>query len=164
MALIEIGAIGARINNCTGPISTLQTELFAILLVATQCVHVSKILAMYKPRENLENFETPEKASKIVQLQEFKKFSDSADALQAGVALNEGKLCKPLKKLLKKVFSQVSNEELMVWDTKLGISIKENFDVQCVTNNTVSELMRCIKSQVEALIPGLQEKNWLLCH
>lgn len=59
-----------------------------------------------------------------VQLQEFKKFADSADALEAGVALNEGKLCKPLKKLLKKVYSQEAHEQLMVWDAKLGNSIK----------------------------------------
>lgn len=59
-----------------------------------------------------------------VQLQEFKKFADSADALEAGVALNEGKLCKPLKKLLKKVYSQETHEKLMVWDAKLGSSIK----------------------------------------
>lgn len=141
---------------------TYYTTKMLVLFETAAGFAVFKVLDEKKLQQvdNLfENFETPEKASKIVQLQEFKKFSDSADALQAGVALNEGKLCKPLKKLLKKVFSQVSNEELMVWDTKLGISIKENFDVQCVTNNTVSELMRCIKSQVEALIPGLQEKE-----
>ncbi|XP_045611045.2 nucleolar protein 58 [Procambarus clarkii] len=114
---------------------------------------------LHKVENLFEDFETPEQASKIVQLQEFKKFTDSADALQAGVALNEGKICKPLKKLLKKVFSEVSHEQLMVWDAKLGNSIKDKLGVQCVSNNSVSELMRCIKSQVEGLIPGLQEKE-----
>ncbi|KAK8394391.1 hypothetical protein O3P69_006527 [Scylla paramamosain] len=106
-----------------------------------------------------ENFTSTEKASKVVQLQEFKKFADSADALEAGVALNEGKLCKPLKKLLKKVYSEEVQEQLMVWDAKLGNSIKDKLGVQCVTNNSVAELMRCIKSQVEGLIPGLQSKE-----
>jgi len=106
-----------------------------------------------------EEFETPEKANKIVQLVDFKKFADSADALQAGVALNEGKMCKPLKKLVKKVFAAEAQEQLMVWDSKLGNSIKDKMGVSCVSTSAVGELMRCIKSQVEALIPGLQEKE-----
>ncbi|KAG7160176.1 Nucleolar protein 58-like, partial [Homarus americanus] len=110
--------------------------------------------------ENLfEDFETTEKANKVVQLHNFKKFADYTDALQAGVALNEGKLCKPLKKLLKKVFAEEAHEQLMVWDAKLGNSIKEKIGIQCVSNASVNELMRCIKSQVEGLIPGLQEKE-----
>jgi len=110
--------------------------------------------------ENLfEDFETPGAANKIVQLQSFKKFIDSAEALQAGVSLNEGKLCKPLKKLLKKVFTEEVQDNLMVWDPKLGNTIKEKLGVQCVSNSKVHELMRCIKSQVEGLIPGLQEKE-----
>ncbi|XP_071522948.1 nucleolar protein 58 isoform X2 [Panulirus ornatus] len=106
-----------------------------------------------------EDFETVEKASKVIQLQDFKKFADSADALEAGVALNEGKICKPLKKLLKTVFAKEAHEQLMVWDAKLGNSIKDKLGIQCVSNNSVGELMRCIKSQVEGLIPGVQEKE-----
>jgi len=110
--------------------------------------------------ENLfEDFETPEQANKVVQLVDFKKFADSADALQAGVALNEGKICKPLKKLLKKIFAEEANEQLLVWDPKLGNSIKEKMGVACVSTQAGGELMRCIKSQVEALIPGLPEKD-----
>lgn len=62
-----------------------------------------------------------------MQLQNFKKFEDSAEALQAGVALNEGKICKPLKKLLKKVFTDEVQEQLMVWDAKLGNTIKVQY-------------------------------------
>ncbi|CAL4080447.1 unnamed protein product, partial [Meganyctiphanes norvegica] len=110
--------------------------------------------------ENLfEDFETPEKANKVIQLVDFKKFADSADALQAGVALNEGKLCKPLKKLLKKVFAEEAQEQLLVLDAKLGNSIKEKMGVSCVATSAGTELMRCIKSQVQALIPGLPEKD-----
>merc|ERR1712106_1142926 len=110
--------------------------------------------------ENLfEEFETPEQANKVVQLVDFKKFADSADALQAGVAINEGKLCKPLKKLLKKVFESEAHEKLLVWDAKLGNSIKEKMGVACVSTTAGTELMRCIKSQVDALIPGLPEKD-----
>jgi len=106
-----------------------------------------------------EEFETPEQANKVVQLVDFKKFADSADALQAGVAINEGKLCKPLKKLLKKVFESEAHEQLLVWDAKLGNSIKDKMGVACVSTTAGTELMRCIKSQVDALIPGLPEKD-----
>ncbi|KAK7076221.1 Nucleolar protein 58, partial [Halocaridina rubra] len=110
--------------------------------------------------ENLfEDFENAQRASKVVQLKNFSKFSDSADALQASVALNEGKLCKPLKKLLKKVFAEEAHEQLAVWDSKLGNAIKDKLGIQCVSNTKVGELMRCIKSQVEGLIPGFQEKE-----
>lgn len=44
--------------------------------------------------------------------------------MMAGIALNEGKICKPLKKLLKKNFVDEVQEQLMVWDPKLGSSIK----------------------------------------
>ncbi|XP_076046690.1 nop5 ribonucleoprotein [Oratosquilla oratoria] len=106
-----------------------------------------------------EDFKTTERANKVVQLQDFKKFQDSAEALQAGVALNEGKICKPLKKLLKKVFAEEAHEQLLVWDAKLGGAIKEKLGVQVVSSGAVGELMRCIKSQVEGLIPGLPQKD-----
>ncbi|XP_066974203.1 nucleolar protein 58 [Macrobrachium rosenbergii] len=106
-----------------------------------------------------EDFESSEKASKVVQLKNFLKFADSADALQGTVTLNEGKLSKPLKKLLKKVFAEEAHEKLAVWDAKLGSTIRDKLGIQCVSNTAVGELMRCIKSQVEGLIPGLQEKE-----
>jgi len=112
-----------------------------------------------KVEDLFEDFETPEQANKVVQLVDFKKFADSADALQAGVALNEGKLCKPLKKLLKKVFQSEAQEQLLVWDAKLGNSIKDKMGFPCVATTAGTELMRCIKSQVEALIPGLKENE-----
>ncbi|MCL4136803.1 UNVERIFIED_CONTAM: hypothetical protein GTU68_040137 [Idotea baltica] len=79
--------------------------------------------------------------------------------MMAGIALNEGKICKPLKKILKKTFVDEVQDELMVWDPKLGSSIKEKLGVQVVSSGAVGELMRCIKSQVESLIPGLEDKE-----
>lgn len=73
-----------------------------------------------------------------VQLQNFKKFEDSAEALQAGVALNEGKICKPLKKLLKKVFADEVQEQLMVWDAKLGNTIKVGW-ISCTYLTIISD-------------------------
>ena len=37
--------------------------------------------------------------------------------------------------------------------------LKEKFDIACVANSNVQELMRCIRSQTESLIPGLNEKS-----
>ncbi|XP_027208389.2 nucleolar protein 58 [Penaeus vannamei] len=159
-----------RLTSIRGPCGTSRQKTreakpapkMLVLFETAAGFAVFKLLDEKKLKEvdNLfEDFETPEAASKVVQLQNFKKFEDSAEALQAGVALNEGKICKPLKKLLKKVFTDEVQEQLMVWDAKLGNTIKEKLGVQCISNNNVNELMRCIKSQVEGLIPGLQEKE-----
>ena len=60
---------------------------------------------------------------------------------------------------MKRVFQTEAQEKLLVWDAKLGNSIKEKMGVSCVATTAGTELMRCIKSQVEALIPGLQQNE-----
>ena len=62
-----------------------------------------------------------------VQLKKFQKFEDSAEALQAGIKILQGELCKPLKKILKKIHAEEANEQLMVWDAKLGNAIKVSY-------------------------------------
>eukprot|EP00069_Balaena_mysticetus_P020814 bmy_02975T0 len=71
-------------------------------------------------------FETPEKANKIVKLKHFEKFQDTAEALAAFTALMEGKINKQLKKVLKKIVKE-AHEPLAVADAKLGGVIKETF-------------------------------------
>uniref|UniRef100_A0A8C9DR77 Nucleolar protein 58 n=1 Tax=Prolemur simus TaxID=1328070 RepID=A0A8C9DR77_PROSS len=68
-------------------------------------------------------FETPEKANKIVKLKHFEKFQDTAEALAAFTALMEGKINKQLKKVLKKIVKE-AHEPLAVADAKLGGVIK----------------------------------------
>jgi nucleolar protein 58 len=58
-----------------------------------------------------------------LQLQDFQKFDDTTIALAAATGFIEGKLTKPLKKLLKKISTDVQ-EPLLVADAKLGNSIK----------------------------------------
>lgn len=48
------------------------------------------------------DFENVESASQVVKLKAFKKFADTAEALQASAAIVDGKLSKPLRKFLKK--------------------------------------------------------------
>jgi nucleolar protein 58 len=58
-----------------------------------------------------------------LQLQHFQKFDDTTMALAAITGSVEGKIPKPLKKLLKKI-SDDAQDSLLVADAKLGSSIK----------------------------------------
>ncbi|CAG2163656.1 unnamed protein product [Oppiella nova] len=60
---------------------------------------------------------------------------------------------KKLKKMLKKVVLKDGNEELAVADAKLGNAIKDKLNIGCVTSQAIQELMSCIRSQIENLIP-----------
>ncbi|XP_015119869.1 nucleolar protein 58 [Diachasma alloeum] len=109
--------------------------------------------------ENLyHDFETPEAASKLLKLKHFEKFADTTEALAATTAAVEGKLCKSLKKMLKKHCSEVQ-EQLAVADAKLGNAIKDKLSLSCVSNNSIQELMRCIRSQMDSLLAGLPKKE-----
>lgn len=104
-------------------------------------------------------FETPEKANKVVKLKHFEKFQDTTEALAAATALVEGKIGKSLKKVLKKVVAKEAHEQLAISDAKLGGVIKEKLDLNCVHSPAVAELMRCIRSQVESLVTGMPAKE-----
>ncbi|KAJ6637483.1 Nucleolar protein 58 [Pseudolycoriella hygida] len=104
-------------------------------------------------------FETPEKANQILKLRHFQKFEDTTEALSAATAAVEGKLCKTLKKTLKKLVSEDVQNELLVADAKLGNAIKEKLNLKCVANTGVQELMRCIRTQSDSLLAGLQKKE-----
>merc|ERR1712110_824766 len=89
-----------------------------------------------------------DQASKYLSLQKFQPIRDTAEALQCATALNESKISKPLKKLLKKVDA---SEELCVADAKLGQLIKEKFSIQCVFNRRTEELMRVVREHLTEL-------------
>ncbi|KAK6022323.1 NOP5NT domain protein, partial [Ostertagia ostertagi] len=96
-----------------------------------------------------EEFNTAEKAQENLQLIAFKKFKSTADAVESTCALQEGKMNKTLKKLLKGKVSE--NEQLAVADAKLGNLIKEKLDVPCVHTPAVAELMRSIRANIEVV-------------
>lgn len=104
-------------------------------------------------------FESPEKASKIVKLKHFEKFADTTEALSAATAAVEGKVSKTLKKALKKLVVEDVQSQLLVADAKLGNAIKDKLSLQCVANTSVMELMRCIRSQSENLLSALPKKE-----
>ncbi|ETN58428.1 nucleolar protein NOP5 [Anopheles darlingi] len=114
----------------------------------------------FKEIDNLYlEFESPEKANKIVKLKHFEKFADTTEALSAATAAVEGKVSKSLKKVLKKLVVDDVQEQLLVADAKLGNAIKDKLSLQCVSNTSVQELMRCIRSQSENLLSGLPKKE-----
>ncbi|XP_053680058.1 nucleolar protein 58 [Anopheles nili] len=114
----------------------------------------------FKEIDNLYlEFESPEKASKIVKLKHFEKFADTTEALSAATAAVEGKLSKPLKKVLKKLVVDDVQNQLLVADAKLGNAIKDKLALQCIANTSVMELMRCIRTQSESLLSGLPKKE-----
>ncbi|XP_073708163.1 nucleolar protein 58 [Garra rufa] len=104
-------------------------------------------------------FETPEKANKVVKLKHFEKFQDTTEALAAATAMVEGKLGKSLKKVLKKIVAKEAHEQLAITDAKLGGVIKEKLNVSCVHSPAVAELMRGIRNQMEGLITGLPARE-----
>ncbi|CAM5147785.1 unnamed protein product [Eretmochelys imbricata] len=104
-------------------------------------------------------FETPEKANKIVKLKHFEKFQDTTEALAASTALVEGKLSKNLKKILKKIVAKDAHEQLAIADAKLGGVIKDKLNLSCIHSPMVTELMRGIRSQIEGLITGLPSRE-----
>ncbi|KAK1128066.1 Nucleolar protein 58 [Melipona bicolor] len=109
--------------------------------------------------ENLyHDFDTPEAACKVVKLMHFEKFADTAEALAATTAAVEGKLCKSLKKVIKRHCSELQ-EQLAVADVKLGNAIKDKLSLSCVSNTAIQELMRCIRSQMDSLLAGLPKKE-----
>ncbi|XP_075240829.1 nucleolar protein 58-like isoform X2 [Convolutriloba macropyga] len=123
---------------------------------------VFKVLKESKLKEvdNIwQHFQTPEKASQIVQLQCFEKFKDATDALSATASALEFKVPKRLKKVLKQISSE-AHEELGVVDAKLGNIIKEKHGVNCVTSSAITELYRNIKSQANHLIGGISEREY----
>ncbi|CAG7827382.1 unnamed protein product, partial [Allacma fusca] len=104
------------------------------------------------------DFESAEGASKLIKLKHFQKFGDTTEALGAATASVEGKISKPLKKLLKKLVVKESQEQLLVADAKLGNAIKEKMNLSCVNNSNVMELMRCIRSQIDGLVGELPQR------
>ena len=105
-----------------------------------------------------------------LKLTHFERFDDTTHALAAVTATVEGKISKPLKKLLKRLVDPDVQEQLLVADSALGKAIKvsdclsrtharspfifvqEKFSFDCVCNSSVQDLMRVIRSQADSLI------------
>ncbi|VDM58896.1 unnamed protein product [Angiostrongylus costaricensis] len=97
-----------------------------------------------------EEFSTAQKAQESLQLIAFKKFKSTVEAVESACALQDGKLNKSLKKLLKGKIDE--SEQLAVGDAKLGSLIKDKMEVPCVYSPAVAELMRGIRAHIDSLL------------
>merc|ERR1712212_1393776 len=103
-------------------------------------------------------FDDPSSLSGILQLKKFKKFTDQVEATGAAVALTEGKIAKPLKKMLKKLASDEVQAQLAVADSKLGGIIREAIGLECIHSPAIHELMRGIRENLNEMT-GIHESE-----
>jgi len=93
-------------------------------------------------------------------LKAFKKFKDTKDAMKSVEKLIEGKMSKTLQKFLEKnIVQKEIEEELMVADKKLSKTITEKLGITCKHGEKASELLRCIRFQMESLLTGLDNQE-----
>ncbi|KAL3828424.1 hypothetical protein ACJIZ3_017226 [Penstemon smallii] len=102
------------------------------------------------------DFSTPESARQIVKLKAFSKFENTSEALSAATLLIDSKPSKGLRKFLR---AHCEGDILAVADSKLGNTIKEKLQIECVHNNAIMELMRGVRSQLTELISGLATQD-----
>ncbi len=98
-----------------------------------------------------QEFQTAEGASNVVKLKSFSPFESTTEAVVAATSIIESSLDKGLKKFLKKHIKEGS-DELAVADIKLGGLIKEKLDIQCVYNDSIMELFRGVRTQMDSLM------------
>jgi nucleolar protein 58 len=116
-----------------------------------------------KAEDVYKHFDTVDHAAQVVKLKAFSKFEDTTSALAAATAICDGKLDKSLKSFLKEAILKGKDDAdkvtLAVADPKLGGLIKEKLDIKCVYDNTILELMRGIRGQLESLVSGLSSAD-----
>src|SRR5262249_9697732 len=80
-------------------------------------------------------------------------FADTTEALQAAIALQDSSLSEPLRKFLKKnLVDKEVREKLLVSEAKLGGTIKKELGIECRFDSATMELVRCVRSQLDALL------------
>ncbi|KAF9779563.1 Nop domain-containing protein [Thelephora terrestris] len=113
-----------------------------------------------------EEFESPEKANKLLKLRALHRFTTTATAVEEITAIQEGKIGKGLKKFLSEEILEKGKgkQSLLVADNKLAHSIhkKLKISVQSVSNPESlgnNDLFRGIREQLASLLDGLDPKD-----
>ncbi|KDQ65010.1 hypothetical protein JAAARDRAFT_167849 [Jaapia argillacea MUCL 33604] len=108
-----------------------------------------------------EEFETPEKANKMLKLKALHRFTSTATAVEEVTALQEGKLGKGLKKFLSEEIVDKGKEKemLYVMDSKLASSIRKKLGITVQSDKETVDLFRGIRGQLAALLDGLDPKD-----
>lgn len=116
---------------------------------------VNKPNKLAEPDKIWEDFKTPEGAASVLKLKHFTPFANTTEAVVAATCVVDNTMDKSLKKFLQKnIIKKEIEDELAVADAKLGNLIKESLSIQCVNNETVNELMRGVRSQLDSLLEG----------
>ncbi|KAI0786441.1 hypothetical protein C8Q75DRAFT_799637 [Abortiporus biennis] len=107
-----------------------------------------------------EDFETPEKANKLLKLKSIHRFTSTATAVEDISAMNEGKIGKGLKQFLSdEIVGKGKNKDsLIVSDPKLASRISKKLGINIVGGASM-DLFRGIRSQIATLLDGLDEKD-----
>ncbi|KAJ1829689.1 Nucleolar protein 58 [Coemansia sp. RSA 2599] len=103
------------------------------------------------------DFSTSAAANSAVKLHAFHKFENTVDALSAVTALVEGKIAKNLKSFLTTDVkeSEWKKEKLAVADSKLASAISKKLNIKVVSDSSVNELYRGIRSQIDSLLTSI---------
>ncbi|KAF8351048.1 Nop domain-containing protein [Amanita rubescens] len=109
-------------------------------------------------------FESPERASKLLKLKALHRFTSTASAVEDITALQNGKLGKGLKKFLSDevVGKGKGKDHLVVVDTHLAHSISKKLGIKVnaiTTESDQRDLWRGIREQLAALLDGLDPKD-----
>lgn len=80
--------------------------------------------------------------------------------MAAASALVDGSLDDSLKKFLKKSIVKAGlKDKLAVADPKLAGLLKDELNLKCINDSSVSELMRGIRSQMNSLLESISSKD-----
>ncbi|KAG5650013.1 hypothetical protein H0H81_001078 [Sphagnurus paluster] len=106
-------------------------------------------------------FQTPEQASKLLKLKALHRFTSTATAVEDITALQNGKLGKGLKQFLtdEVIGKGKGKESLLVIDPHLSRSISKKLSISVSATEAQSELWHGIRSQLSALLQGLDPKD-----
>ncbi|KAJ1977380.1 Nucleolar protein 58 [Dimargaris cristalligena] len=113
------------------------------------------------PEDLWQSFATPELASATVQLHGFQKFESTVDALSAYTAVLDAKVPTSLQTFLTNALtpSEWKKQELAVADPKLGSALASALNLKVVSDSSVMELFRGIRSQLDTVLTGLSQQD-----
>lgn len=99
---------------------------------------------------------TAAKTAEALKLQAFRKFENTADALDNVTAIIEGKVSPSLASLLSEV-KDAKKESLVVADAKLGNAINkiEGLKFNIISDSSVQDIYRAIREHMSSLVSGI---------
>ncbi|KAK4337167.1 hypothetical protein RND71_043483 [Anisodus tanguticus] len=161
MKLNRAGLRGMELVKSTGKVMIQGGGTFGTFMSVASGYAVFKVTKekkLNKCENVVEEFSNSEKLSNLLTLKHFEQFKDIDEAIKATTNCISGKLPKKLKKLLNEhVLGE--NEQLAVSDSKLATIIKDKLEISCIANTPIQQLMSCIRTQAESLIPNLEDMD-----